>query len=463
MNTSFNATEAKQPNVILLTLDTLRADMVSCYGHEEQLTPHIDRLAATGIRFEQAITGGSWTQAAFPVLLTSSYASMYGGCLGPLSPERPSPLGALADCGYTTAAFSTSPLLSRTYGYHRDFQSFTELNPDERDPLLRRLKGGQRLLRHPVTHFVSGMAGIRTRPARKYVSGEELTDRVCEWIGQTSTPFFCWAHYMDVHWPYHLEEELRRPGDIAQAWRDLGHMNRANRKGEATTPDQKRRYRRLYQAAVQHTDAQIGRLVGYLDKSNLLASTIIIVVADHGEEFLERQRWGHFETNLYDEILKVPFIIRLPDLKAGRVVKRQVRTLDLMPTVLDLCGCPAPDGLEGESLTPLWEDGQGAYKAESSISEKWRDDHHIVAIRTQSYKYIWNSRRPDQPELYDLSADPAERENISARFPELAQRFQAEVEAHLDKVSQSTGQGQASAPELDDQLVRRLQDLGYLM
>jgi choline-sulfatase len=133
-----------------------------------------------------------------------------------------------------------------------------------------------------------------------------------------------------------------------------------------------------------------------------------------------------------------------------------------MPTVLDLCGCPAPAGLEGESLMPLWENGHRAYQAESSISEKWRDDHHIVAIRTQSYKYIWNSRRPEQPELYDLSADPAERENISARFPELAQRFQAEVEAHLNKVAQTAHEGQALAPELDDQLIRRLQDLGYL-
>jgi arylsulfatase A-like enzyme len=462
MESSFTNAENSQPNIILLTLDTLRADMVSCYGHQEQLTPHIDRLAATGIRFEQAITGGSWTQAAFPVLLTSTYASMYGGCLGPLSLERPSPIRALADCGYTTAAFSTSPLLSRTYGYHRDFHFFTDLNPVEQDPILRRLKGGQWLLRHSVTHAVSGLAGIRTRPARKYVSGAELTDRACKWIDQTEAPFFCWAHYMDVHWPYHLEEKLSRPGDIAQAWRDLRHMNRVNRKGEATTPAQYQHYRQLYQAAVRQTDVHIGRLVDHLESTGRLANTIIIIVADHGEEFLERRRWGHFETNLHDEILKVPFIIYLPGRKSGCVVERQVRTLDLMPTILDLCGCPAPDGLEGESLTPLWESGRGAYTAESSISEKWRDDHHIVAIRTQSHKYIWNSRRPEQPELYDLSADPAEKDNISARFPELARKFQAEVEAHLHRVAQTAPPEQALAPEMDDHLIRRLQDLGYL-
>src|SRR3989337_2235897 len=98
-----------RPNVILLTIDTLRADMLSCYGYKTPLTSNLDRLAASGIRFEQAITGGSWTQAAFPVLLTSSYAGMYGGCLGRLASERPSPVEALSRHGYVTAGFSTNP------------------------------------------------------------------------------------------------------------------------------------------------------------------------------------------------------------------------------------------------------------------------------------------------------------------------------------------------------------------
>jgi arylsulfatase A-like enzyme len=446
----------------LLTLDTLRADMVGCYGSDAPVTPNIDRLAAAGIRFEQAITGGSWTQAAFPVLLTSTYASMYGGCLGPLAAERPSPVGALAGCGYTTAGFSTSPLLSRTYGYDRDFHHFFDLIPGEPDPLLRRLKGGQRLLRHPLTHYVSALAGVRTRPARKYVSGAELTDGVCRWLDQTTMPFFCWMHYMDIHWPYHLEEALDRPKEIAQAWQDLGHMNRANRNGEPTTTSQRERYRQLYEAALHYTDIQIGRLLDYLERSGRLNDTMIILVSDHGEEFLERRRWGHFETNLYDEILRVPLIFYLPGLPAGQVVQRQVRTLDIMPTVLDLCNCPPPEGLEGASLTPLWEGGNGAYEPESSISEKWRDDHHIVAVRTQSFKYIWNSRQPEEPQLYDLSADPGERDNVCARYLEKARQFQAQVDAHLSRVAQSRPPTQTAMPELDEQLVRRLHDLGYI-
>src|SRR5262249_47536289 len=136
-----------RPNIILLTIDALRADVLNCYGYAKPLTPNLDRLSAQGLRFDKAISGGSWTQAAFPVLMTSSYAGMYGGCLGRLAPERPSPVETLAAHGYTTGAFSTNPHLSRAIGYDRGFHHFEELIPVEVDPRLRRVKGGQRLLR----------------------------------------------------------------------------------------------------------------------------------------------------------------------------------------------------------------------------------------------------------------------------------------------------------------------------
>ena len=128
-----------KPNVILLTIDTLRADMLNCYGYNTPLTPNIDRLAASGIRFEQAISGGSWTQAAFPVIMTSSYPAMYGGCLGRLASERPSPIETLAAHGYTTGGFSTNPHLSYATGYNRGFHHFSDLIPNETEPRLRRI------------------------------------------------------------------------------------------------------------------------------------------------------------------------------------------------------------------------------------------------------------------------------------------------------------------------------------
>lgn len=450
-----------KPNVILLTVDTLRADMVGCHGRTS-LTPNLDSLAASGVRFDQAITGGSWTQAAFPVILTSTYASMYGGCLGPLAPTRPSPVDSLATHGYTTAGFSTSPLLSRNYRYDRGFRDFFDLSPEETDPALRSMRGGQRLLRKPLTHYVSSLLGTDTRPARLYISADELTGHVCNWLGNARQPFFLWAHYMDIHWPYHLQEQLQHPQDIAQVWRELGHLNRVNWQGETITAEQRERYVWLYEQAIAYTDQQLGRLIAHLEALDLFDNTVVIVVSDHGEEFLERGRWGHFESNLYDEILKVPFIIRLPDRSDALVVSQQIRTLDIMPTILDLCSCPFPQGMEGASLAPLWGKGDGAYDAAESLSEMWRQDRHIIAVRTEDYKYIWNSRSPETPQLFDLQTDPGERQNIVAEQAEVARYFQSRVDAHLRRASEGQSTDRGAAPQLDEEVLRRLRGLGYL-
>ena len=184
---------------MLLTIDTLRPDMLGCYGKTPSPSPNIDRIASEGIQFNQAITGGSWTQAAFPVILTSTYASMYGGCLGPLHPNRPSPIEALAAHGYSTAGFSTSPLLSKQYGYDRGFDHFIDLVPKEMDPLLRRIKGGQRLLRSTRFQQAMSIMGTAMRPARVYCSAGDVVDRAIPWMREAPSPFFVWGHFMDTH------------------------------------------------------------------------------------------------------------------------------------------------------------------------------------------------------------------------------------------------------------------------
>jgi arylsulfatase A-like enzyme len=449
------------PNIVLLTVDTLRTDMVGCYGSNGQFTPNIDRLAANGIRFQWAATGGSWTQAAFPPILTSTYASMYGGCLGPLAEARPSPVEILATNGYRTAAFSTSPLLSRRYGYQRGFDTFQELYPAEPEPWLRRVKGGQKLLRSPRFHRFAAMFGQQLRPARLYSSGEVLNDSVCGWLAGVDDPFFAWVHYMDVHWPYHRADHLNGPASIAQMWRDLGHMHGANWDGVPITDEQRAHYLQLYCAAVQYVDQQIGDLLERLDQMNRLDNTVILLVSDHGEEFLERRHWGHFETNLYDEILRVPLLISGANIPAGTVVDQQVSTIDIMPTMLELCHCPFPAGMEGQSMIPLWQPERGSYERELAIGEMWRDHRHIVAVRTVEFKYIWDSFFPDKPKLFDLSTDPNELEDLSGRLPQQARYFQDVVDGHLKRVADQNVQA-AEEPEADPELLRRLRDLGYV-
>lgn len=457
-----------RPNVVLLTLDTLRADRLGCYGHSGHLTPNIDRLAKSGIRFDQAISGGSWTQAAFPVLLTSSYAAMYGGCLGRLAPERPSPIETLGSHGYFTGGFTTNVHLSRRTGFERGFQHFVELNPSEVDPRLRRIKGGQRLLQNKLTHTLLRPLGIRMRPARLYSSAAEVTDNVCQWLDQVQTPFFAWAHYMDVHWPYHLEESLVHPRDIAQAWRDLANMyGRANFEARTEgdkpiTAAEREHFINLYEKSLQYLDNHVGRLIDNIQNSVHADNTVIIVVADHGEEFLDHGRWGHWESNLYDEILRVPLIVWMPNGPRGQVIRQQVRLLDLMPTILDICGCSISDGILGTSMASLLTPGESNYDGRETISEMRRDPWHRIAVRTESFKYIWDSKRPDQPDLYDLRTDPAEKQNVRDRFPQEVSRFQSSVDAHRLRVAATEPAIAAPKLELDEDVASRLRDLGYL-
>lgn len=451
-----------RPNIILLTVDTLRADTLGYAGYPRPISPNIDRFAAKSVRFMQAITSGSWTQAAFPGILTSTYASMYGGCLGPLSQERPSPIKSLAESGYKTAAFSTSPLLSKTYGYNNHIEHFVDLVPGEKAPFIHGLKGGQSLLRTPLVHRLAKLFGQNWRPPKVYPTAAELNQVALQWMDQQhDQPFFAWLHYMDVHWPYHLEETLTEPAEIALAWRDLVHLHEVNWNGVAVSAEQKARYVGLYEEAITYCDAQIGKLLAYLEKSGLAENSIVILVSDHGEEFLERHFWGHVEINLYDEILNVPLIIHVPGVP-GQVVAQQVSTLDIMPTVLELADCQLPEGLLGSSLVPLWQGTPEAYGGEIALSERWRDNAHKIAVRTAQFKYIWDIDKPDEIELYDLDLDPGETRNIAGQRPEVVAQMHAQVQAQLRRMRDTLPAVEAAEPDLDEEIIARLRGLGYV-
>jgi arylsulfatase A-like enzyme len=267
---------------------------------------------------------------------------------------------------------------------------------------------------------------------------------------------------MDVHWPYHLDRTLVKPQEIARAWQDLAHYHDANWEGVTITPAHRERYIGLYEQALNYLDHEIGRLLAHLEKTERLADAVIIVVADHGEEFLDHGRWGHWENNLYDEIIKVPLFIHLPGQGSPQTIDRQVHTLDLMPTVLDMAGCASLPKMEGSSLRPLWEGDDEAYPAEEAICEMWRDHWHRIAVRTASHKLIWDSRHPDAPELLDLANDPAEQHNAAAGYPEVVARLQTLVETHLERVNWSKPVESVPEPEMDEAVLHRLRGLGYI-
>ena len=375
------------PNILLLAVDALRLDQVGSYGNPKGLTPNIDRLAARSLRFDQAITGGTWTQAAFPTILTSTYASMFDGCLGPLSPERPSPIERLQQAGYETIAVTSNPLTGKDYGYDRGFEQFFELQPTRRDPRIRYRRGGQTLLRHPVTQRVAQLFGWDLRPRQVYVPAEALNSQALDAVDDSQSSQFLWLHYMDVHWPYHREQDLIHPTNIAQAWQDVADFHEACW-GDGTLSDaQQKHFINLYEAALRHLDHQIGLLLTELEKRGWLDDALIVLLSDHGEEFFEHGRWGHMEVNFHDEVSRVPMIVHAPQWladtgRAGELELRLVQTLDVMPTILDYCGLSKPEGMLGHSLQSAHLADAGQDEPRVVFTERWRPPKSMVAART---------------------------------------------------------------------------------
>ena len=152
----------------------------------------------------------------------------------------------------------------------------------------------------------------------------------------------------------------------------------------------------------------------------------------------------------------------MPNGAHGRVVQQQVRLLDLMPTILELCGLPATDGLMGTSMASLLAQSETKYDGGEVISEMRRETWHRISLRTESFKYIWDSKQPDQPELYDLRADPGEKQNVRDHFQREVDRFQTSIDAHRLRVAATEPATAVSKPEVDKEVARRLRDLGYL-
>lgn len=452
-------------NVVLITIDTVRPDHLGCYGHSKPTSPNIDRIASEGTVFTQAFTNGSYTKAAFPPILSSTYASMYGGPFYDVASQRPLVAGILNRRGYATAGVTANPLLGATVGYHQGFDSFHEpLPPAERRRWIQ-WRGVQRFLLQPeAANAALARLGIDTRPPAVYVKGNQITELALRWLRQrdpTRERFFLWVHYMDAHWPYHKESDLRTPRDLARAWRDNHLMWRAYKgahPGEAVME----RMIALYDEAIAFLDQQVGRLLGGFEQLGVLANTAIIVLSDHGEEFFEHGNWQHGEgEKLFDELLRVPLIVRLPGQAARASVAEPVSLLNIAPTILDMAGLPRAERMEGRSLLPLLENGS-RWEERLIISEMVDLNRYYVSLRSEDYKYVYlENLQPDRL-LFDLRNDPAESNNVIGEFPQVVRAFEEELQSHLKRVASTGGRDAQGNWKREDEIVRRLRALGYL-
>jgi arylsulfatase A-like enzyme/Flp pilus assembly protein TadD len=398
------------PSVLLITIDTLRADHVGCYGDAHVETPAIDGLAAQGVRFENAYAQAPITLPSHAVILTGTYP-MFNGVRDFTSPGLPAGIPTLAEIlrrkGYRTAAFVSSYALNSMWGLNRGFDVYDDnvgLEP-----------------RSSTDVFLVERRGDRT------------VDRMLDWLNQQgSVPFFVWLHLYDPHSPY------RPPEPYLSKY--VGHP---------------------YDGEIAFDDAQVGRVFTRLKEMQRFNAMTVLLLSDHGESLGEHgeDEHGFF---IYNATLRVPLILKLPgSLPGGKTVAQPVGTVDVAATIAQLCGIPPQEtrSFQGRSLlralsaAPPGEDS--TVYAESCYPLDSFGWHELRGLISSRFKYIDAPR----PELYDLRQDPEEHTNLASSSGSVAASWREKLVEFERKYS---GQAASSIAKLDPETVERLRSLGYV-
>lgn len=378
--------DEKEPDisVLLIIIDTLRADHVGYWGYERDITPFLDSLAASGTAWMQTQAQSSWTLPSVASILTGLAprehgAGASGGRMFGLSPSIPTLQRILHSRGMSTCAILNVIFLSEEFGFNRSFDHFD-------------------------------CRGItENRGTRR---ANETSDAALSWLEGQNGVFLAVVHFYDPHIPY----DPPPPYDTLYADSYTGHlrsgelqldtMTSINRNGEVLSPEGLSAMVDLYDGEIAFTDAELGRLLRYLRTSGLAESTLVIVTADHGEEFLEHSGLEHGRT-LYQEVLHVPLIMSGPGVPAGVRREEPSALVDVLPTILSCLDVEAPPGLPGaDLLAPV-----RASRDLPASNLLWSNIPQ-ASMRRDSLKMIWYSD-DGSTELYDLSSDPFEQDPLN--------------------------------------------------
>lgn len=383
------------PNIILISIDTLRVDHISGYGYESQTTPFLDSLIRRGTSFSNAISPAPWTLPAHLSLFTSLYPHTHGVVNDQLALDDDVitlPM-LLQRAGYRTGGFASCLYLFPGYGFDRGFDHYIERNV-----------------------FPAPMLG----------------KEALEWLDETEPgKFFLFLHFYDVHPPHDPQEKYLKMFESSYSGGFTGDVEDLlkARDGSIVFSDEDRRHlKALYNAEIRQLDEALATLMNALKGKGYLDDTLLIVLSDHGEEFFDHGGVLHSRT-LYDELIRVPLIVTGPGIPAGKSIEEQVQLIDVMPMILDVCRIKAPGEIEGKSLLPLIS-GDAVDWEQVAFAEADKDNKKIDikrAIRTDKYKFYYD-RLTGEEYLFDLTLDPAEKESILASEPELAKMHREKLE-----------------------------------
>lgn len=395
-------------NLLFVTLDTTRADHLGCYGYPRARTPALDALARSGVTFTRTYCNVPLTLPSHATMMTGLYPPEHGcrinGAQG-LAAGPTTLAQVFSSHGYQTAAFVAAFVLDSKFGLDRGFQTYDDFEVPAADDIY-----DENLM-------------------YRYRRGEDVADAALAWLeGHYRKPFFCWVHFFDPHRPYYIDESFK------WSYRD-----------------------KPYDDEVAYMDAQVARLIRFLEKRGLLERTLVVVLGDHGESLGEHDEDEH-GLLLYNGAMRVPLIFSLGGMvPRGEEVGTLVSSVDIYPTILDLFGWEPRDRTSGRSFAGIFSGEQQGVRPVYAETEFPLTDYGwspLRSVTTEDWKYVEAPRE----ELYDLKADPGESRNLAGE----KQRTLAWMKRQLAEIEGGMVAQEASAVKLDEQAQKILESLGYL-
>jgi len=402
------------PHVVVVLIDTLRADRLGALGGDRDVAPFLDSLAGRSTVFQRAYAASSWTSPSVASLFTSRYPSQHGvtTTAAVIREEERTLAEAFRDLGYATGAFSGNLLVRKDLGYAQGFARFW------------------------------AMRSTGTNLRRNYERAEGTAARALEWIDRrpdlAARPIFLYVHVMDPHTPYAPSAAALRWA-FADSSPDVERLNEAvfEQKERELTAEERAGIERLYDAEVRSADDALAGFFRGLDERGVLANAIVVIVSDHGEEFWDHGSLGH-ANGLYEEQIRVPLLIHLPGQATRADIHAPVSLLDVAPTLVDLAGGAVPESFEGRSLRPMLHGGTALPPApvvsELIQGEAFRRRQHERALVSGDAKLIADVGGAAR--IYDLAADPAERD-AQEPTPSARAELAAELRRHVERMPAS--------------------------
>jgi arylsulfatase A-like enzyme len=446
---------AQKPNLILITIDALRADHLGFMGYKKDISPNIDNLAKESIVFKNAFSVGPTTPYSFPSILTSTYPLDYQG---PREIKKPRVFisEVFKKEGFITAAFHSSPYLSDYFGYDKGWDFFKDIhfstNSSPGESWFKKIFNKITISILPELFFWMAYLKYRIQGPKKNIRVRasfvnQVVKDFMYFLKGKNKPFFLWVHYMDTHTPplCYFRDGVCSYGELigdyvgAAIW---AHGNKGALKRFIKNNFEKYLGETLssYDKAIKYLDEEIGELLNFFKKQDIYQNSVICVASDHGDEFLEHGGLGH-NIQLYNEALSVPLLIRIPEsnstrIPGGKIVENKVSLIDLAPTLCDLVGIKKDPTFKGKNLI----DGQeGLIFHQSAFSE--REGHRLdierldqcrVACQSDSWKYILDYGTGKE-ELYNLREDPGEQNNLSNVNLEILSQMRKKVQEFEEK------------------------------